>query len=175
MHYVQQSLGPEEELIHIGQFHWMYTFGAIMQIVWGVLMCVAFLVAAYLVQTRLMGYQFDGFWDAVKSSHVGVRLVAFFMIVLGLMKFAHMMIIKSTTEIAVTTNRLIYKRGLVAREVVEIAIDRIEGVNFLQGIMGRMFNFGRVMVRGMGVGEIILPPIGDPVKFRKAIERAKMG
>jgi hypothetical protein len=29
------------------------------------------------------------------------------------------------------------------------------------------------MVRGMGVGEVILPPIADPIAFRKAIDRAK--
>ena len=28
MLYVQQSLGPNEELVHIGRFHWMYTVGA---------------------------------------------------------------------------------------------------------------------------------------------------
>jgi hypothetical protein len=46
-------------------------------------------------------------------------------------------------------------------------------VNVLQGILGRIFNYGRVMVRGMGVGEVILPPIEDPIKFRRAIEKAR--
>ena len=83
------------------------------------------------------------------------------------------MMIKATTEIAITNNRLIYKRGLVARYVGEMSIDRIEGVNVLQGIIGRLLNYGRVMVRGMGVGEVILPPLQDPVSFRKAIEVAR--
>jgi uncharacterized membrane protein YdbT with pleckstrin-like domain len=84
-----------------------------------------------------------------------------------------MMIIKVTTEIAITNKRLVYKRGLVARYVGEINIDRIEGVNVLQGVLGRIFNYGRIMVRGMGVGEVILPPIEEPLKFRRAIERAR--
>ena len=83
------------------------------------------------------------------------------------------MVVKATTEIAITNNRLIFKRGLVARQVGEINIDRIEGVNVLQTIMGRVFNYGRIMVRGMGVGEVVLPPIEDPIAFRKAIEKAK--
>ena len=46
-------------------------------------------------------------------------------------------------------------------------------MNVLQTIMGRIFNYGRIMVRGMGVGEVILPPIEDPIAFRRAIEKAK--
>ena len=29
------------------------------------------------------------------------------------------------------------------------------------------------MVRGMGVGEVVLPSIEDPIAFRRAIEKAK--
>jgi len=39
--------------------------------------------------------------------------------------------------------------------------------------LGRIFNYGRVMVRGMGVGEVVLPPVEDPISFRRAIEEAK--
>ena len=46
MAYVHQSLTPGEELIHIGRFHWMYTFSAIMAIVWGIVGCIGTIVAA---------------------------------------------------------------------------------------------------------------------------------
>jgi uncharacterized membrane protein YdbT with pleckstrin-like domain len=52
-------------------------------------------------------------------------------------------------------------------------IDRIEGVDVAQGILGRILGFGFVSVRGMGVGEVPLPAIAEPVEFRKAIERAR--
>ena len=83
------------------------------------------------------------------------------------------MIIRATTEIGVTDARLVYKRGLIARAVGEINIDRIEGVNVLQGVLGRVLGYGRVMVRGMGVGEVVLPPIAQPIRFKKAIEKAR--
>ena len=173
IHYVKQSLASNEELIHVGEFHWMYNVAAAMNIVWGVVMCVIVLVASYMFQTHVLDHNYSSFLSAVRDSHVGVRLVSFFCILFGLFAFASAMVIKATTEIAVTNSRLIYKRGLVARYVGEIAIDRIEGVNFLQGVMGRIFNYGRVVIRGMGVGEIVLPPIADPMKFRRAIEKAK--
>lgn len=175
MLYVQQSLGPNEELIHVGKFHWMYTVNAFLTIIWGLFGAIMIMFIAY------KAYEFmgklpskTGFFEAIKIIHPGIRGVSFMFFILGLVKFAQMMVTKVTTEIAITNNRLVYKRGLVARHVGEISIDRIEGVNVLQPIMGRIFNYGRVMVRGMGVGEVLLPPIEDPISFRRAIEEAKV-
>ena len=174
MLYVQQSLGPDEELIHIGKFHWMYTINAFLSIFWGLVTAIIILVAAYKAYIFLEYMPSNvGFFEAIKLIHPGVRIGAFLFFILGLVKFAQLMVTKVTTEIAITNTRLIYKRGLVARQVGEISIDRIEGVNVLQPVMGRIFNYGRVMVRGMGVGEVILPPIEDPISFRRGIEEAK--
>lgn len=174
MLYVQQSLGPDEELIHVGKFHWMYTVSAFMSIFWGLIGAILIMVGAYLVYTQLKFMPAGtGFFESIKIIHPGIRAFSFLFFILGLVKFAQMMVIKVTTEIAITNTRLIYKRGLIARQVGEISIDRIEGVNVLQSVFGRIFNFGRVMVRGMGVGEVILPPIEDPISFRRGIEEAK--
>jgi uncharacterized membrane protein YdbT with pleckstrin-like domain len=178
--YVRQSLTEDEELVHVAHFHWFYTFGAVLNIVFAVILSAGIIIGVIKLQGVLPGDFFSldvppdaGWIDVVQAVHPGVKIIAFMVLVMGFMRYAHMMIIKATTEIAITNKRLIYKRGLVARYVGEMNIDRIEGVNVLQGVWGRIFNFGRVMVRGMGVGEVVLPSIEDPVKFRKAIERAR--
>lgn len=174
MLYVQQSLGADEEIIHIGHFHWMYTLNAVMSIFWGIVACIIVIATAMYFQTAMMqGIEPPGVIDQIRSLHPGVRLAAFFCFIVGLLRFAQMMVIKATTEIAITTARLIYKRGLVARYVGEMSIDRIEGVNVLQSILGRIFGYGRLMIRGMGVGEVVLPPLANPIAFRKAIEKAR--
>ena len=174
MLYVQQSLGPGEELVHIGNFHWMYTVSAFFSIIWGLIISIVVMFGSYYAYTMLNWLPAEvSFFDAIKIIHPGIRAFAFLMFILGLVKFASMMVIKATTEIAITSSRLVYKRGLVARHVGEISIDRIEGVNVLQSILGRIFNYGRVLIRGMGVGEVVLPPIQDPITFRRAIEEAK--
>lgn len=174
MLYVQQSLGPNEELVHVGKFHWMYTVSAFFAILWGFILSILVMVVAVNIYSYLGKIPPDtGVIDSIRIVHPFVRVLAFFMFIFGLLKFAHMMIIKATTEIAVTSNRLVYKRGLVARQVGEINIDRIEGVNVMQTVGGRIFNYGRIMVRGMGVGEVVLPSIEDPIAFRRAIEKAK--
>ncbi len=174
MLYVQQSLGSDEELIHIGKFHWMYTVSSFMSIFWGLVGAIIVMVISYYVYDYMGKLPRNiGFLDSIRIIHPGIRAFSFLVFIFGLVKFAQMMVVKATTEIAITNSRLVYKRGLVARHVGEISIDRIEGVNVLQPILGRIFNYGRVMIRGMGVGEVLLPPIEDPIAFRRAIEEAK--
>lgn len=174
MLYVEQSLGPDEELVHVGSFHWMYTFQAFMSILWGVVGSMIVLVASIMMYVQLGKFPPNiGFLLGVENIHPGLRIVSFIVFILGLLGFAQMVVTKATTEIAVTSSRMIYKRGLVARHVGEISIDRIEGVNVLQSILGRLLDYGRLSVRGMGVGEVVLPPIEQPIMFRQAIERAK--
>ena len=174
MLYVQQSLSPDEEIIHIGHFHWFYTMTAILAIVWGILGCVAVIAGAVYVQGNYMGgFEATSWLAKVQELHPGVRIGAFFVFIFGVLRFASMMVTKASTEIAITNTRLIFKRGLVARYVGEMSIDRIEGVNVLQSVWGRIFGYGRVMVRGMGVGEVILPNISNPIAFRRAIEKAR--
>lgn len=178
--YVRQSLTEDEELVHVAHFHWIYTLGAVLNIVFGLALSAFILIGSIKLQGIMPGNFFkldvspDAGWiEIIRSVHPGIKIIAFMVLVMGLLRYAHMMIIKATTEIAITNKRLIYKRGLIARYVGEMNIDRIEGVNVLQGVWGRIFNFGRVMVRGMGVGEVVLPSIEDPIKFRKGIEKAR--
>lgn len=174
MLYVEQSLGPDEELVHVGRFHWFHILQAFMGIVWGVLGSVMVLVGCIYMYRHMGWFPPDlGVLASVRGLHPGLRIAAFVVFLLGLLQFTQMMIVHATTEIAITNNRLVYKRGLIARQVGEISIDRIEGVSVIQTIMGRIFNYGRLIVRGMGVGEVILPPIADPIAFRKAIEKAR--
>jgi len=175
MDYIRQSLSEEEELIHVAEFHWMYNVQAVFNAIFGTIFSILIIVFAIKYQPAMFGAIPDhlSYVDQVRSLHPGIKILSFFVFIMGLLKFAQMMIIKATTEIGVTDIRLVYKRGLVARAVGEINIDRIEGVNVLQGILGRLFGYGRVMVRGMGVGEVVLPPIAQPIRFKKAIEKAR--
>ena len=183
MLYVQQSLGANEELVHVGQFHSIYTVHSFSMIIWGIIGSV-FVVCTALYGHEMLAQAFGsdlfpsfsrdmGVLERIRHVHPGIRIFAFIVFIYGLLRFAQMMVVKATTEIAVTNHRLIYKRGLVARHVGEISIDRIEGVNVLQSFWGRIFDYGRLVVHGMGVGEVVLPPIADPITFRRAIEKAK--
>ncbi len=77
------------------------------------------------------------------------------------------------TEMAVTNRRLIYKRGWIARKTEELGLQRIGEVNLTQGILGRILNYGKVQVRGLGGGDIMLPKMRSPLGFKKALQEAQ--
>ena len=91
MLYVEQSLGPDEELVHVGHFHWMYTLQAFMTIVWGIVISVMILVGSVVVYKR-MGWFPDGLplFEAVQYLHPGIRIASFIAFVFGLLSFAQM-------------------------------------------------------------------------------------
>jgi uncharacterized membrane protein YdbT with pleckstrin-like domain len=193
MEYVSRSLNPDEEVIRIGHFHWLYTFSAIMWVVIGVIGLCAVLYAGYYWEvSRALASQFQGlpaslkgqawseivaqkggFFSVIKGLHIGIKCLAIASLVFGLFFFAQMMVVRAYTEICITTERLILKQGVLSVNSDELNVDRIEGVNVTQGIIGRWLNYGNVIVRGMGIGEVRLPPMVDPVGFRRAIDQAK--
>lgn len=193
MLYVQQSLGPQEEILISARFHWLYTLQAIMWIMFGLALGVVIGYAAIWWEVSeeirrnypgLPDEMFQKAWDSIVKARGGylkilweqnvfVRFSILGQFLIGLYFFAHMMITRATTEIAVTNERIVYKKGLIARHVGELDINRIEGVSVQQGVIGRFCNFGRVCIRGMGVGEVMLPPIEEPIEFRRAINEAK--
>lgn len=91
-------------------------------------------------------------------------------LIIGLLLFVRWAVHMRTTEFAVTDRRVILKRGLFGRSTQEIAIDSVEGVELRQSMLGRMFGFGRLRVRGTGEALIALPHMADPITFRTAIE-----
>jgi len=70
----------------------------------------------------------------------------------------------------VTNQRFIYKRGWLWRATQELQLRAIEEVNLEQPLLGRLFNFGRLELRGTGVDDIRLPSLADPLGLRKALQ-----
>ena len=193
MLYVSQSLGKDEKIVHVGRFHPIYRFNAVSWVLLGLVGTWIILhTGLYMDVQASINANYPnlpeelkekawntvikakgGTFSAILNLHWVLKLGAVLCFLSGLFVCLRMLITEMVTEIVVTNTRLIYKTGLVARYVGEISIDRIEGVNVIQGALGRILGYGRLIVRGMGVGEVILPPIDDPIKFRRAIEKAK--
>jgi uncharacterized membrane protein YdbT with pleckstrin-like domain len=74
-----------------------------------------------------------------------------------------------TTEIAVTDRRVILKRGLIRRHTVEMNMNKIESVDVDQTLMGRLFDYGNVSIRGTGSSFETLRMIDSPLKLRTTV------
>ena len=84
-----------------------------------------------------------------------------------------------STELAITTKRVIVKVGFIRRSTVEININKVESIQVDQGIVGRLFNFGTLVIAGAGTPQAPVTGISSPMDFRKAFieaqERARAG
>jgi len=93
--------------------------------------------------------------------------------VVGVFIFLWAVIKMSTTEFAVTDQRIILKRGFFRRVTEELSVESIEGVNLRQSFFGLLFGYGTIVVTGNGETHIRFPPMAEPVRFRRAIEDAR--
>lgn len=78
-----------------------------------------------------------------------------------------------TTELAITTKRVIVKHGFIRRRTVEINVNKVESIQVDQEILGRMFNFGTLVIAGAGDPQAPIAGISSPMAFRKAFIEAQ--
>jgi membrane protein YdbS with pleckstrin-like domain len=74
-----------------------------------------------------------------------------------------------TTEIVVTDRRIILKRGLIRRHTVEMNMQKVESVDVDQTLLGRIFDYGNVTIRGVGSSFETLRMIDSPLKLRTTV------
>src|SRR5687768_18417869 len=76
---------------------------------------------------------------------------------LGLVFLAWVWIVYKTTEIAITNKRIIAKFGFISRSTIEINLPKVESVQVDQGVMGRMLDYGTIIVAGAGTPNLSIP------------------
>ena len=52
---------------------------------------------------------------------------------------------------------------------IEMHLDKVESIDVDQSIMGRILNYGTIIIRGVGVGIEPLPNIDSPIAFRNHV------
>ncbi len=73
-----------------------------------------------------------------------------------------------TTELAFTNKRVIAKFGFISRRTIELNLTKVESVQVNQGILGRVFNFGTLVISGAGNPQAPIPGISNPMTFRRS-------
>ncbi len=141
MGYAEQNLLPGENIVYRTKLHWIIFF-------WPVL----FLLIA------LIGF-------ASKSEYVVVGSI-----ILAFLIGIELIIEYLTSEFVITNKRVLVKYGLIRRKSFEILLTKIEGIYVEQGIIGRILNYGTVIVTGTGGNKNIFPKISAPLEFRKKIQ-----
>lgn len=147
--YVQHVLQPGETVVFETKVHWLIYLPA--------LFFFLFVIAGAAI------YVIEPEEKIFVYGPVGLGLL------LGVPSFLKAFVTRWTTEIAVTDRRVIYKRGFVRRFTIEMNMDKVESIDVNQSILGRMFDYGDVLVRGTGHGLEPLRMIQRPLAFRSAV------
>jgi len=172
MAYYTKVLLPDEQVRHIGRLHWWIYVRAW---TWFVLAVAAGIAASHLRSPGMSpgisqqaatasGQPPDaggGFYFAAAAS--GIFLILWLLGLLGAW------LRRITTEIVVTDRRIIFKEGLVRRRTLEMNMNKVETVDVIQSIWGRLLNYGTVIIRGVGSSYEPLNGIAEPLALRTAI------
>jgi len=152
MRYVRRVLQPGETIVYSTKLHWIVYLRAILLLI----VCLLLAIAA---------------WSRADSQNLSlaVGIAAVIFALLALSSFLRAFIRRVTTELAVTDQRVIYKAGLIARHTLEMNRSKVESVDVDQTILGRVFGYGTVRVRGTGGSLEPMHNIDDPLSFRSHI------
>jgi uncharacterized membrane protein YdbT with pleckstrin-like domain len=152
MRYVRRVLQPGETIVYSTRLHWRVYIQTIL-----LLIACIILAGAAVATSDNQGI----------SLALGIAAIIFALLALsaGLRAFIR----RATTELAVTDHRVIYKSGLLSRHTIEMNRDKVESVDVDQTLLGRIFGYGTVIVRGTGGSLEPIRNIGDPLSFRTHI------
>lgn len=140
MGYVEKNLMKDEQVVYKAKIHWIIYLLGIFLIILG-------------VSIIMIGGEYN--W-------IGILFI-----VVGVIELIRAFIKKISTELAVTTKRVIAKFGFIQRTTIELNHNKVESLGVDQSILHRILNAGRITVYGTGGRKtFVYVPISDPLTFR---------
>jgi len=158
MGYLEQYLIPGEEVRYRAQLHWSTVLrpillGSLLDLI-GVACMIGWAAGKERASAGSAAFLIGGVLFLVGG---GLVLAA------GLVR-------RASTEIVVTTRRVLIKTGILERRTVELLLSKIESVDVTETVPGRVMGFGKVVLRGTGGTPESFERIADPLEFRRQIQ-----
>lgn len=118
----------------------------------------------FLQPAVLLAIGFMCYFDEVRITHyLGLTLLF-----LGLVALVQRVFVKVGSIYAVTNKRVIIKTGVISRRTVELVLAKCEGIQVVQGIAGRIFGYGSIVVTTGGATNCYYY-VANPFRFKRAI------
>ena len=146
--YTAATLQPDERPLHQTTIHWMALSGSV---IGAVLSLIVIVPIAMFASWR------DFYW-------------AWLLLVIPAGILLSAAVTVKTSELVITDRRVLIKVGFIQRHTFEMFISKIESVAVFQSMLGRLFNYGTVEIRGTGGSSESFATIAAPLPFRDAIQ-----
>ena len=152
MSYIEDNLMPNEKVLLRASIH-----------------AAAFLIPAVILMAFLCALIY---WLANSNNPSWFEVIVFFILLWQIIPpLTKAVVAFVSTEFAVTNQRIIAKTGLIRRRTTEILLQKVESIKVDQGLLGRLFGYGRLEVVGTGGTSSKFIGVGNPVVFRKNINK----
>ena len=81
----------------------------------------------------------------------------------------------ASSEFAVTSKRVVIKVGFINRKTLEMVLTKVETIRVDQSILGRVLNYGTIVVIGTGGTNEPFRAIAHPLEFRRQVQARTAG
>ncbi|MBI1273258.1 MAG: PH domain-containing protein [Alphaproteobacteria bacterium] len=159
--YVDSVLLKNEKVMFGTSLHWIvYSYGLVVTIAGG-------LLSFYGADLLLMLFGTSG---REQYAHP-LAIITACIVGLGCFMVLIAYVTQISTELAITNRRVIAKFGFISRTTFELFLNKVEGANIDQDIMGRLCGYGSVLVKGTGGGISPIHNVTDPAGFQRQLMR----
>ncbi len=146
MSYVEKTLTKDEKVDQLIKHHWWFLVET------GICLGISTLTLFLTNNT------------VVYSLSLGLTLIFS-------LDFIYRLIVRVTTEQALTNKRVFIKWGLIIRNTDELINKKIETVSISQGLFGRLLNFGDIEFTGTGGIFIEFKFVPNPTVVKRNFEQ----
>ena len=155
MGYAERVLQPGETIAYRARLHWILLAP-------GIALTAASAALGIVAAVRA--------GPDLRTVLLGLSLLLF---LVGGVQLLRAWLRRISTEIIVTNRRIILKTGLVGRQSIEMNLDKVESVLVNQGVLGRMLDYGALVIRGVGAGLEPVANVAAPLEFHKYVNAVR--
>lgn len=184
MRYVKQMLLPDEEILYDGHVHPKVLMPGVVYL--GLAAFIVYIGAntgsgrSYLLDFSgwlsehfsSMHSVYSTLWSWQRNTPgiaLEIKVLALGVALYGIARIIQGVIIMQTTELVVTTSRIIAKIGVFAIETIEMDKHRVAEVQVYQPYLGRLLGYGNIVIHGFTNSIVGLPQMVNPHMVEKFV------
>jgi len=168
MAYVEENLLDGEEIRYRARLHRKILVAPLVAVTLGVILIVP-PIARFTHVLPPLGFEHE---DEILLGLLGLGGL---LLLFGVLALITRSIRYRTSEFAVTSRRVLVKVGFLRRYTVELWLGKIEGISVDQPVLGRILDYGTIVITGTGGTREIFRDIADPLELRRRVQASVPG
>ena len=143
--YTEQHLLPGERIKYQGRLHLLPFLPG-------------YILGGLLVLAGVIGLGLEIWWLAIVSFAIAVPMLAW------------TYISQMSSEFSITDRRVVIKVGWIRRKTHETMLSKVETIGVEQSLLGRLLDYGTIVVVGTGGSTEPFRNIASPLEFRRQVQ-----